>query len=227
MPSQDNTQHTLDEYMNLPVEQYYELDPSMIKPLGGDRFQLAVPRIQLFNVWLEPLVVVQVTQAPGQVIIEVRQPVCPCKIIICTYSATQALQCKLNGSELVTSMNLNNRFDMRFRTVLTWDSPSAGALPESAPPTALQPQQQRAPVRGTIFADLDLDVWCEVIPPFNLLPRESVLEPTVNAVLGTLVNGLLPVFVRKLGADYERWAADPAYRQRRAALSGGMVEVGC
>lgn len=135
----------------------------------------------------------------------------------------QALQCRLNGSDLVIS--LNDRFDMRFRTVLTWDSPALGAAPESA--AALQPQQQRAPVRGTIFADLDLDVWCEVIPPFNLLPRESVLEPTVNAVLGTLVNGLLPVFVRKLGADYERWAADPVYRQRRAALSkNGMVEVG-
>lgn len=132
------------------------------------------------------------------------------------------MQCQLNGSDLVTNMNLNNRFEMRFRTVLTWDSPSTGTPPASA----LQPQQQRAPVRGTIFADLDLDVWCEVIPPFNLLPRESVLEPTVNAVLGTLVNGLLPVFVRKLGADYERWAADPAYRQRRAALSAGeMVGV--
>lgn len=140
-------------------------------------------------------------------------------------TSSQALQCQLNGSDLVTNMNLNDRFEMRFRTVLTWDSPSAGTASESAPPTALQPQQQRSPERGTIFADLDLDVWCEVIPPFNMLPRESVLEPTVNTVLGTLVNGLLPVFVRKLGADYERWAADPAYRQRRAALSGEMVEA--
>lgn len=57
--------------MRLPVEQYYELDPTMIKPLGGDCFQLAVPRIQLFNVWLEPVVQVYVQQAPGKVIIEV------------------------------------------------------------------------------------------------------------------------------------------------------------
>lgn len=77
---QDNTEHTLDAYMRLPVEQYYELDPSMIKPLGGDRFQLAVPRIQLFNVWLEPLVVVQVHQAPSQVIIEVMSG----RIVHCT-----------------------------------------------------------------------------------------------------------------------------------------------
>lgn len=72
--------------MRLPVEQYYELDPSMIKPLGGDRFQLAVPRIQLFNVWLEPLVVVQVTQAPGQVIIEVRIGVETTYIDLYTYA---------------------------------------------------------------------------------------------------------------------------------------------
>lgn len=112
---------------------------------------------------------------------------------------------------------------MRFTTNLTWDSPALAAATSTTTstttPVALQPQQQRAPTRGTIFADLDLNVWCEVIPPFNLLPREGVLEPTVNAVLGTLVNGLLPVFVRKLGADYERWAQDEGYRARRAALS--------
>ncbi len=114
---------------------------------------------------------------------------------------------------------------MRFTTILTWDSPASSSTSTTAIPVALQPQQQRAPTRGTIFADLDLHVWCEVIPPFNLLPRQGVLEPTANTVLGTLVNGLLPVFVRKLGADYERWAMDDGYRDRRAALSSaGMVE---
>ncbi len=33
--------------MQLPVEQYYELDPTMIRPLGGTRFALQVPRVNV------------------------------------------------------------------------------------------------------------------------------------------------------------------------------------
>ena len=38
---------SLDTYMRLPVEQYHELDPTMIRPLGGRRFALTVPRIHV------------------------------------------------------------------------------------------------------------------------------------------------------------------------------------
>ena len=38
---------SLDTYMQLPVEQYYELDPTMIRPLGGKRFALQVPRVNV------------------------------------------------------------------------------------------------------------------------------------------------------------------------------------
>ncbi len=111
--------------MQLPVEQYYELDPAMIRPLGGTRFALQVPRVnvgilihfwrahmlyclhiligdvqdqqslrfkwlrliseaasrvdiglclQLFNVWVEPLVevVVHLSNNKDAVVIEVR-----------------------------------------------------------------------------------------------------------------------------------------------------------
>lgn len=92
--------------MQLPVEQYYELDPAMIRPLGGKRFALQVPRVnvsppicmhamllrqpgvcwlsinqskifslclQLFNVWVEPLVevVVHLSDQKDAVILEV------------------------------------------------------------------------------------------------------------------------------------------------------------
>lgn len=33
--------------MQLPVEQYYELDPEMIRPLGGRVFALTVPRTEV------------------------------------------------------------------------------------------------------------------------------------------------------------------------------------
>ena len=38
---------SLNTYMQLPVEQYYELDPAMIWPLGGKRFALKVPRVNV------------------------------------------------------------------------------------------------------------------------------------------------------------------------------------
>ena len=38
---------SLTSYMELPVEQYYELDPQMIRPLGGNRFALTVPRTEV------------------------------------------------------------------------------------------------------------------------------------------------------------------------------------
>jgi hypothetical protein len=33
--------------MRLPVEHYYELDPGLIKPLGGSAFALQVPRVSV------------------------------------------------------------------------------------------------------------------------------------------------------------------------------------
>lgn len=36
-------------------------------------------------------------------------------------------------------------------------------------------------------------------------------------VMSGLVNTLLPLFMRKLGADYQQWAQDGAYRAQRAS----------
>ena len=38
---------SLENYMRLPVEQYYELDPAMIVPRQGNRFGLMVPRVHV------------------------------------------------------------------------------------------------------------------------------------------------------------------------------------
>lgn len=38
---------SLENYMQLPVEQYYELDPALIVPLHGNKFALMVPRIHV------------------------------------------------------------------------------------------------------------------------------------------------------------------------------------
>ena len=75
-----------------------------------------------------------------------------------------------------------------------------------------------AVVPGEIGAAASVDVWCEVISPFHLMPR-NVLESTCNTVMSGMVNTLLPVFLRQLAADYQKWATDAAYRAQRAARS--------
>ena len=73
-----------------------------------------------------------------------------------------------------------------------------------------------APVgQGQISGRLQLDVWSEVIPPFNMMPRE-VLQGSCNVVMRGLVGSLLPLFVRRLAEDYKKWATDPQYRRERA-----------
>jgi hypothetical protein len=78
--------------------------------------------------------------------------------------------------------------------------------------------QQQQQQQGSIAGEAQVDVWCEVIPPFHLMPRAS-LEASCNAVLRGLVGSLLPLFVNQLASDYQRWAGDAAYRAHRAARS--------
>lgn len=184
---------SIETYMQLPVEQYYELDPAMIRPLGSNRFALQVPRVHLFNVWVEPLVEVQVQQAADKqsVVIE-------------------ALNCSLTGSPMIQNLELDKRFFLSFSTTLTWNSPARGT-PSSNGSTAPQP-----PVQGQMTGNTKLDVWSEVVPPFQLMPR-FMLEGTSNAVMGALVSNLLPRFMERLTNDYIRWANDASYRASRQA----------
>ncbi|GAB4821541.1 hypothetical protein N2152v2_008587 [Parachlorella kessleri] len=100
------------------------------------------------------------------------------------------------------------------------DNNAAGRQPGTAPAASGQqqwqplPAQQR-PGRGQIDGDLTVEVWSEVVAPFDLLPR-PFLEASCNAVVGGLVGALLPLFMRRLGEDYEKWATDAAYRETRS-----------
>ncbi|KAG2453854.1 hypothetical protein HYH02_002061 [Chlamydomonas schloesseri] len=183
--------------MMLPVEQYFVLDPKQIAHLGGNRFVLTVPRINLLNVWLEVVAEVTVTTYPPDAATGR-----PARVVL------QADNCRISGSDLVENLALDQRFAMRFVTELTWSTSGGG---EGAGAAAVAPT-------GEIRAASKLDVWSEVVPPFHLLPRE-VLVGSCNGVLHGLVGSLLPLFVRMLAADYQRWAADPAYRAERAKRS--------
>ena len=120
----------------------WQLDPAMIKSLGGNRYSLAVPRTSLFNVWVEPIVEVEVNLAltglQRAVIIQVSADhrSCPLrhepensgvpamlrkteasKIVLWLEQATNW---GLRGSDLVENLNLGRRFSLDFRAVLTW-----------------------------------------------------------------------------------------------------------
>ncbi|GIL79803.1 hypothetical protein Vretimale_12422 [Volvox reticuliferus] len=208
---------SLQSYMMLPVEQYFVLDPKQISHLGGNRFVLTVPRINLFNLWLEAVVEVSVTTYPGS------NGAGP-RVVL------QAENCRISGSQAVESLRLDQRFAMHFVTELTWSATPVAAPVPAATAAAATAAVGPAPIaaaavstsgvmNGEIRASSKLDVWSEVVPPFHLLPRD-VLVATCNGVLRGLMSSLLPLFVRMLAQDYQRWAKDPEYRAERATRSG-------
>ena len=200
--------------MNLPTDQYYEIDPSMILPLGEGRFLLKVPRIQILSLWMEPEVEVGVTvtaTTPQRVVLE-------------------ATRCSLVGSDLIRQLRLDEKFALHFVTELTWgpagvasgggSSSSMGSSSSSSGDGSDGGGGERlvstaGPREAEIRASLELEVWSEVVGLFNLLPRDALVA-LVNGILRTLMASLLPLFVRKLGSDYEHWASDPEYRRRRS-----------
>jgi hypothetical protein len=257
---------SLATYMQLPVEQYYILDPSQIQLLSGNTFVLSVPKINLLGASLQPVITVEVKSEAAAVIL-------------------QATDCQLNATGIMGG--LDEKFAMQFTTRLTWKSPQHQQHPQQFAPQAQQQQQQHRreldmlaaeqqqlkaqqlqqqqasgsaagagsrtgssiragwdrlrqaswpgssngssaasaaaggavdTLRGSITGSAVVDVWCEVIPPFTMMPRE-VLVGTCNTVISGLVNSLLPWFTRQLAADYQEWAHDSAYRAARAARS--------
>ena len=73
-----------------------------------------------------------------------------------------------------------------------------------------------------ICVETELRVWCEVLPPFHLMPR-TLLATACNAVLRRALPSLLSVFVVQLGKEYARWAAEPDYRAARAAPKPALL----
>ena len=182
----------------------------MIQSLGGDKFRLRVPRITLFSLWMEPMVDISVTGAhkdssssttPTNAVLEneLDDTTAAAKVVL------KSENCVLKGSEWVTKMNLDQRFSLHFETELTWTS-------------AIAQGNNSTDNGGKITGNLQLEIFSEVIPPFHVLPRK-VLESTCNTVLKGLMKSLLPLFMRRLAADYSKWATDADYRAQRSALS--------
>lgn len=192
----------------------------MIHSMGGSTFLLKVPRVQLFDVWVEPEVVVRVQlQAGGAGLI------------------FESGECRLKGSDLLQRLGLDKRFVLGFHTVLTWQpNTAAAAAPDAGPATTAGAASSNGNggggvvvaggSAGEISAEAEVQVWSEVVGPFKIIPR-ALLEATGNTVLNALMKTLLPVFLRKLGDDYQKWSTSPEYRTRRAGISsqGGPAQA--
>lgn len=182
----------LDTYMRLSPENYSILDPSMIQPMGGNKFKLCVPRVSLFSLWIEPIVDIKVSEP---------SPSNP--RVLLTSEA-----CRLLGSELIHRMQLNERFVLKFATELTWNSGnSQDSNIAKSGDNGEESSSSASECQGSITGNLELEILTEVIPPFHLMPR-SVLEGTCNAVLKGVMSSLLPLFMRRLAKDYAIWAAN-------------------
>ncbi|CAG9461628.1 unnamed protein product [Pedinophyceae sp. YPF-701] len=177
---------SLATYMQLPVEQYFVLEPGMITSLGGNLFRFQVPSLKFFNLRIDPVV---------EVMVDLVDPEGPRPRV-----RLAATKCEIGGSPAIERMGLDRRFRMRMVTEMGWSEGVAG---------------EDGGALGCIDGSSKLDVWCEVVPPFNAMPRRA-LESTCSAVLRATVGQMFPAFLRNLAADYRRWATDADYRAERA-----------
>jgi len=295
---------SLDAYLRLPVEQYYILDPNQISFLEANRFQLSVPRINLLGVTLEPRIEVAVTTRADAVVLHATR--CQLRgsgplaaldekfsmafTTVITWegggggvaggggaAGTNAAAAVAGPAAAGSSTGSSSSSSGVGGAQQAWESLRGGLqswrTPGSSSTSASTTEQHAL---GSMTGSASIEVFCEVIPPFQLMPRD-VLEGSCNAVLGGLVKSLLPVFMRQLAADYQvracewwrwwwcwwwwrqgggagrgmnlvllwlpivaqclinslantlsshptqRWAADEAYRQTRAARSKPLV----
>ncbi|KAK9822984.1 hypothetical protein WJX81_000572 [Elliptochloris bilobata] len=222
----------LGKYMSLPVDKFALLDPELIHQLGkGNRFLLSVPRINLLSVWLEPLVEVEVVASLGRVSILSTG---------CRLRGSELLQrLRLDervAIEFATHLTwadgvppagafLNgNGSGIRTATYAGADSAEDGSWQNGARELAGRLTRPFAglgggggdtpDIGGKIHAVSEVTVWSEVVPPFNLMPREA-LQAAGNTVLAGVMRTLLPLFLRRLADDYEKWASDNGYWRSR------------
>ncbi|KAI8465071.1 MAG: hypothetical protein J3K34DRAFT_461617 [Monoraphidium minutum] len=237
---------SLDAYMRLPVEQYYILDPRQIRFLESSRFQLSVPRISLLGASLEPLIDVEVSGRGDAVLLTSTR----CRLRGSGPLAGLDDKFAMAFQTVITwraggggggADSAGGGGDGLAAAMAAAGDAAAAAAPDAGAGQAWRSlrsglQQLRGGggggggggavevALGEMTGSASIEVFCEVVPPFHLMPRDA-LEGSCNAVLGGLVRSLLPVFMRQLAADYKRWAADPAYRAERAARSMPLAEA--
>mmetsp|Transcript_37590 Transcript_37590/g.90002 ORF Transcript_37590/g.90002 Transcript_37590/m.90002 type:complete len:245 (+) Transcript_37590:280-1014(+) len=188
---------TLSQYMRLPVEQYVliklPLDSELTKLDAGSGvdvpemesdnntglFKLLVPPITFTNLTLQPVVFAAVECRKNEVVI---------------HSHT----CVLQGSEFIERTRLNERFDFKVETSLTWED--------------------NMDSDSFIYANTRIEVDVDVPRPFNRIPK-LILQRIGNAAVKISLKVIQGTFVENLASDYSKWSQDEPYRLYRASLS--------
>lgn len=228
---------TLTTYMRLPVEQYVlipmplgssltkventqqlmdedELQSTSTSPYG-EEFELVVPTITFFNLSLQPIVYASVQPHANQVVIS-------------------SDKCILRGSSFIERTKLNERFDFRVKTTLTWNDALSNVgyngvesvqIDESIQQNQLSEACETTDAdcstinnSCSITASTSIDVDVNVPKPFSSIPK-AILQRTGNAAMKLSMKYIQGNFVENLAKDYERWATDAEYRSYRSSLS--------
>lgn len=170
----------LGAYMSLPPEQYVLIplpNNAKLERINGGNFRLKVQELQFLNVWVRPLCEAKVDVTKEGVIIEVTK-------------------CVLEGSPEVKRLDINSRFEVSMKVVLSAKEDSRG-------------------LRSVMVGRSELNVWVDPPSIFRTLFPKRLMESTGNSVLRTSLNALQTTFLKGLALDYDKWASDPEYRKTR------------
>lgn len=102
-----------------------------------------------------------------------------------TAAAASPTRGRLKGSELLQQLRLDERFVLYFHTKLTWHSPSASNPSNGSGSGSGAALAGRPPGQGSISAQADVQVWSEVVGPFQAIPR-GILQARLHAGLAGL-----------------------------------------
>ena len=197
---------TLSQYMRLPVEQYVLIklplnseltkldagsaarevkearagDVSEMESNNTGSFKLLVPPVTFTNLTVQPVVFAAVECRENEVVIH-------------------SHECILRGSEFIERTSLNERFDFKVETTLTWEDNAD--LSDSF-----------------IYANTRIEVDVDVPRPFSRIPK-LILQRIGNAAVKISLKVIQGTFVENLADDYLKWSQDEPYRLHRASLS--------
>ena len=193
----------LTEYMQLPVEQYCAIPlplrakltlASVVWPQrrASNEFALRVPPLTFaipgMPLEVEPLVYATVDSQLDSVTIA-------------------SDECTLSGSAFVQKLRLNECFEFRVRTVLTWDGDVGSVGGDLV-------AGDRGGEAHRLYANTTLDADVETPRFFSLLPR-AFLERIASLAMSLVLDSLQKTFLRNLAADYAQWSSDAQYRASR------------
>eukprot|EP00873_Tetraselmis_striata_P026357 jgi/Tetstr1/446621/TSEL_034145.t1 len=97
---------SLDSYMRLPVSNYVNIPlplDAKLERIDDDVFSLSAPKLQFFNLWVQPVVKTRVVSCEDMVQIS-------------------AMECVLSGSQMVTDLRLTEAIQFSVETQFTWET---------------------------------------------------------------------------------------------------------